>query len=63
MIGFPPRAGAVLQIVNVVTPESVRASPVLRHRIGRHLAWVAARGTTAHWLRHTTLTRVEKLFG
>ncbi|MEV4139863.1 site-specific integrase [Dactylosporangium sp. NPDC049742] len=35
----------------------------LWRRIGRHLPWVAAQGVTAHWLRHTTLTWVERHFG
>jgi len=32
-------------------------------RIGRRLPWVAAQGITVHWLRHTTLTWVERHFG
>lgn len=32
-------------------------------RLGRHLPWVAAQGITTHWLRHTTLTWVERHFG
>lgn len=32
-------------------------------RIGRHLPWVAAQQISAHWLRHTTLTWVERNFG
>jgi integrase len=32
-------------------------------RIGRRLPWVAAQGITTHWLRHTTLTWVERHFG
>ncbi len=35
----------------------------LWHRIGQHLPWVAAHGITTHWLRHTTLTWVERHFG
>ncbi|MGI5185563.1 tyrosine-type recombinase/integrase [Dactylosporangium sp. CA-152071] len=35
----------------------------LWRRIGRHLPWVAAQGITAHWLRHSTLTWVERHFG
>lgn len=35
----------------------------LRRRIGNHLPWVAAHGITAHWLRRTTLTWVERHFG
>ena len=32
-------------------------------RIGQHLPWVAAQQISTHWLRHTTLTWVERNFG
>ena len=32
-------------------------------RIGRHLPWVRTQGISTHWLRHTTLTWVERNFG
>ncbi|MGK8505252.1 tyrosine-type recombinase/integrase [Nocardia asiatica] len=32
-------------------------------RIGRELPWVATQQITTHWLRHTTLTWVERNFG
>jgi site-specific recombinase XerC len=32
-------------------------------RLGRQLPWVAAQGISIHWLRHTTLTWVERHFG
>ncbi|MEU0528924.1 hypothetical protein [Amycolatopsis tolypomycina] len=32
-------------------------------RLGKHLPWVARQGVTTHWLRHTTLTWVERNFG
>jgi integrase len=32
-------------------------------RIGRHLPWAAAQQISTHWLRHTTLTWVERHFG
>lgn len=35
----------------------------LWHRIGQHLPWAAAQGISTHWLRHTTLTWVERHFG
>jgi integrase len=35
----------------------------LWHRIGTRLPWVAAQGISTHWLRHTTLTWVERHFG
>jgi integrase/recombinase XerC len=34
----------------------------LWQRIGEHLPWVAVQGISAHWLRHTTLTWVERRF-
>ena len=35
----------------------------LWHRLGQRLPWVAAQGISTHWLRHTTLTWVERHFG
>jgi hypothetical protein len=35
----------------------------LWHHIGARLPWAAAQGITTHWLRHTTLTWVERHFG
>ncbi|MFI5956401.1 tyrosine recombinase XerC [Cryptosporangium sp. NPDC051539] len=35
----------------------------LWHRIGVQLPWVAAQGISTHWLRHTTLTWIERHFG
>ncbi|GAA3952188.1 tyrosine-type recombinase/integrase [Actinoplanes auranticolor] len=32
-------------------------------RLGRHLPWVAVQQISTHWLRHTTLTWVERNFG
>ncbi|MFE3544300.1 tyrosine-type recombinase/integrase [Nocardia sp. NPDC059177] len=32
------------------------------HRLGLELPWVATQGVTTHWLRHTTLTWVERTF-
>jgi integrase len=32
-------------------------------RIGRHLPWVRTQDVSTHWLRHTTLTWVERNFG
>ncbi len=32
-------------------------------RIGTHLPWVATQGISTHWIRHTTLTWVERNFG
>ncbi|GIJ29485.1 hypothetical protein Vqi01_46470 [Micromonospora qiuiae] len=35
----------------------------LWQRIGRHLPWVETQQISTHWLRHTTLTWVERNFG
>jgi integrase len=35
----------------------------LWHRLGQQLPWVATQGISTHWLRHTTLTWVERHFG
>jgi len=35
----------------------------LWYRLGPQLPWVAAQGITTDWLRHTTLTWVERHFG
>ncbi|MEU7953435.1 hypothetical protein AB0B62_19915 [Micromonospora chalcea] len=32
-------------------------------RIGEHLPWVHVQQISTHWLRHTTLTWVERNFG
>jgi len=32
-------------------------------RIGKHLPWVATQQISMHWIRHTTLTWVERNFG
>ena len=32
-------------------------------RIGKQLPWVATQQISTHWLRHTTLTWVERNFG
>ncbi|MEV4824614.1 site-specific integrase [Micromonospora sp. NPDC049274] len=44
-------------------PATYRRYDLLWRRIGRQPPWVAAQGITAHWLRHTTLTWVERHFG
>src|SRR6266576_12763 len=35
----------------------------LWERLGRHLPWVRAQQMSMHWIRHTTLTWVERNFG
>src|SRR6185437_15204929 len=44
-------------------PISARRYDHLWQRLGRHLPWVAAQQISTHWLRHTTLTWVERNFG
>ncbi|MFC4063497.1 hypothetical protein [Actinoplanes subglobosus] len=44
-------------------PITTRHYDHLWHRLGQHLPWVAAQGISTHWLRHTTLTWVERNFG
>ncbi|WP_435124033.1 tyrosine-type recombinase/integrase [Micromonospora tulbaghiae] len=44
-------------------PISSRRYDHLWKRIGERLPWVAAQGISTHWLRHTTLTWVERHFG
>ncbi|WP_030443740.1 tyrosine-type recombinase/integrase, partial [Actinoplanes subtropicus] len=43
-------------------PITSRRYDHLWQRIGEHLPWVAAQGISTHWLRHTTLTWVERNF-
>ncbi|MEU1993559.1 site-specific integrase [Nocardia gamkensis] len=44
-------------------PITRRRYDHLWNRIGHHLPWVATQQITTHWLRHTTLTWVERNFG
>ncbi len=43
-------------------PITARRYDYIWARVGESLPWVAAQGITAHWLRHTTLTWVERTF-
>lgn len=45
------------------TPITGRRYDYIWNRIGKHLPWVAAQQVTAHWIRHTTLTWVERHYG
>lgn len=45
------------------TPITSRRYDHLWRRIGRTLPWVDAQQVSTHWLRHTTLTWVERNFG
>ena len=44
-------------------PITYRRYDGLWVRIGRHLPWVRTQQISTHWLRHTTLTWVERNFG
>ncbi|OHX07608.1 integrase [Micromonospora sp. WMMB235] len=44
-------------------PISSRRYDHLWKRIGERLPWVVVHGISTHWLRHTTLTWVERHFG
>ena len=44
-------------------PVSRRRYDYLWRRLGGHLPWVAAQQVSIHWIRHTTLTWVERHFG
>jgi hypothetical protein len=44
-------------------PLTSRRYDHLWRRHGQQLPWVAAQGVSTHWLRHTTLTWVERHFG
>lgn len=44
-------------------PLTARRYDHLWRRVGEHLPWVAAQQISTHWLRHTTLTWVERHFG
>jgi integrase len=44
-------------------PLTSRRYDHLWKRLGQQLPWVAAQSVSTHWLRHTTLTWVERHFG
>jgi integrase/recombinase XerC len=44
-------------------PITSRRYDHLWARIGQHLPWVATQQISTHWIRHTTLTWVERNFG
>ncbi|MEU4398243.1 tyrosine-type recombinase/integrase [Micromonospora orduensis] len=44
-------------------PITSRRHDHLWQRLGRYLPWVATQQVSTHWLRHTTLTWVERSFG
>jgi site-specific recombinase XerC len=44
-------------------PITSRRYDYLWRRLGQHLPWVATQQVSMHWIRHTTLTWVERHFG
>jgi integrase/recombinase XerC len=56
-----PPGGRLLRYRNG-RPITYRRYDHLWERIGRHLPWVATQQISTHWLRHTTLTWVERNF-
>jgi integrase/recombinase XerC len=57
-----PAAGQLLRYVSG-QPITTRRYDHLWTRIGRHLPWVRTQQVSMHWIRHTTLTWVERNFG
>jgi integrase len=62
------RRGATLPTDGLLRYRDGRALTSRRYdhlwkRLGERLPWVAAQGISTHWLRHTTLTWVERSFG
>jgi integrase/recombinase XerC len=57
-----PRHGQLLRYVNG-RAITARRYDHLWVRIGHNLPWVATQQISTHWLRHTTLTWVERNFG
>ncbi|HEU4422317.1 MAG TPA: site-specific integrase, partial [Pilimelia sp.] len=57
-----PPAGQLLRY-RTGKPITTRRYDHLWQRIGQRLPWVAVQQISTHWLRHTTLTWVERTFG
>jgi integrase/recombinase XerC len=57
-----PPGGQLLRYANR-RPITSRRYDHLWTRLGRHLPWVATQQISMHWIRHTTLTWVERNFG
>ncbi|GAA3989610.1 hypothetical protein GCM10022247_05280 [Allokutzneria multivorans] len=57
-----PCEGQLLRYANG-SPITHRRYDHLWQRIGKHLPWAASQQISTHWLRHTTLTWVERNFG
>lgn len=57
-----PRDGQLLRYADG-RPITTRRYDHLWKRLGTQLPWVATQQVSTHWLRHTTLTWVERSFG
>jgi integrase/recombinase XerC len=57
-----PPAGQLLRYASG-PPITSRRYDHLWCRIGKHLPWVVTQQISTHWIRHTTLTWVERNFG
>jgi hypothetical protein len=57
-----PAGGQLLRYANG-RPITTRRYDHLWARLGRHLPWVRTHQVSSHWIRHTTLTWVERNFG
>jgi integrase/recombinase XerC len=57
-----PPDGQLLRYPNG-RPITSRRYDHLWTRLGRHLPWVRTQQISSHWIRHTTLTWVERNFG
>jgi len=57
-----PPSGQLLRYASG-RPITSRRYDYLWTRLGRHLPWVATQQMSMHWIRHTTLTWVERNFG
>lgn len=57
-----PSDGQLLRYSNG-RPITTRRYDYLWTRLGKYLPWVATQQISTHWLRHTTLTWVERNFG
>ncbi|MGW3473298.1 site-specific integrase [Saccharopolyspora sp. NPDC000995] len=60
--GAAASGGQLLRYTNA-DPITTRRYDHLFTRLGKHLPWVATQQISIHWLRHTTLTWVERNFG
>ncbi|MEV0769617.1 tyrosine-type recombinase/integrase [Nocardia salmonicida] len=56
-----PRTGQLLRY-GTGKPITGRRFDHIWNRVGQTLPWVASQGISTHWLRHTTLTWVERTF-